>query len=492
MSASHTSLSNSAKQALTWSAGLNLFRDILQFVQMLVLARLLDPATYGIAALTSTLIAFIGIPAFQHVIAHVLQVRPDQDVDYQHHFTAGIVINGALFALANIVALVLRFSDPYAQLQPLLHVASITFLLSVPVDMHVKMLERKHDWLRLRNLQFAAIVTSIAAGITMALAGAGVYSLIVPGLLASTLIALDLLVIERWRPTWQWNFDNYREALRFGLNRAGSNTLNSGRALLQNSLITQHGQFVGLGVFGRAEGLANMFCGRISQQATSALYPIITRAEAGSAQFRRISGLALRCVAWVVVPIAAYFSLESAALVTTLYGHQWDAVVPLVPLAMTSGVAISIGAAAYSFLLANNQSRLCLRSDLAAFLLAAGTMVILIPLGIHAYLLGAIVSNTVIAAILLTLLVATHGLAASDVLRALAPPAIASAFATWAAWSVSAGLPSSVPVLAGLLTSWLTFSAAYVLFLRALFRTPLAEMLGYLPGGRTLGRLLNL
>jgi O-antigen/teichoic acid export membrane protein len=485
-----TSLRDSAKRAMTWSAGVSIARDVLQFGQMLVLARLLDPTMYGAAAMTATLIGFIGIPSFQHVIAHVLQVRGGE-VNYHQHFTAGLVINGALFLIANVVAIVLGTTDVYAPLQPLLHLSSVTFLLGVPAELRIKMLEREHQWERLRNLQLSAILVSIAGGIGLALAGAGVYALIVPGLLGTAVIAFDLLAIMRWRPVLQWNRASYADSIQFGLNRAASNTLNGGRALLQNSLITHHGQFFGLGLFSRAEGLANMFCARVSQQAAGALYPIVTRAEAQSAQFQRITGLAMRAVAWVVIPVAAFISLEAEPLIAIMYGHQWDAVAPLVPLAMASGVAVSLGATAYSFLMANNQSRLCLRIDMGAFALAASAMVVLIPLGIKPYLGGAAISNSLTATVLIGTLVATHGIGIRSLFDGLAPSTLAALVAGTLVYALkSAAMPGGTAV--SLVLSWASFTAVYVLVLRLLFKAPLVEIVGFLPGGTAMGRLLRL
>ncbi|MBC7624906.1 MAG: oligosaccharide flippase family protein [Aeromicrobium sp.] len=490
MAKTSLSLRDSAKQAMLWSAGLSLLRDVLQFGQMLVLARLLDPAAYGMAGLATTLINFIGLASFQHVIAHVLQIRADKPVNFHQHFTAGWVLNGALFLIANAIAFSLRLFEQYAHLQPLLHLLSFTFLLSVPSDMRAKMLERDHDWNRLRTLQLGGIVVSIITAIALAVGGAGVYALIVPGLLSSTIMALDLFFFSGWRPHWQWSYSSYREALHFGLNRAGSNALNGGRAVLQNTMITEHFQFAGLGLFARAEALANMFCGRIAQQASGALYPIITRAEAKSPQFQRTSGLMLSGVIWVVAPIAAFFSLESLRLVSVLYGSQWLDLVPLLPFAMGIGLAISIGATAYSLLLANDQARLCLRADMAAFVIAAAPMLLLIPLGLKTYLVGALAANITIAAVLLTLLIKTHGLQLSGLLRASAAPTVATALATTGAWALQTILETQFSGVAALFMAWISFTSVYVAVLRLLFRANLAEIVGFLPGSLKIRRVL--
>ncbi len=484
------SLRESAKQAVLWSAGLNLVRDVLQFGQMLILARLLDPTIYGMAGMATTVVNFIGLASFQHVIVHALQIRPEYDVDYHQHFTAGLVLNGVLFVLANAVAFGMRFTEQYVHLEPLIHILSLTFLLGVPVDMRTNMLQRDHDWPRLRSLQLAGIVITIFSGVLMAFAGAGVYALVVPALLATAPMLFDLFVVAGWRPRLKWNYLSYRETLRFGLNRAGSNSMNGARSLLQNTLITRHAQFAGLGLYSRAEGLANMFCGRISQQVTGALYPVVTRAHAQSAQFQRISSLVLSCIAWVVAPICAFFSLEAVSLIETLYGPKWASVAPLLPLAMGCGLAISLGAAAYSLLLANDQSRLCLRSDVAAFFIAAVPMIALIPLGLKVYLVGALIANIAIAMILLTLLIRTRGLQVKALATVVAPPTVAVALATVGAWAAGSALVATTPVFASLLVAWLAFTVVYIAALRLFFRSPLTELVGYLPGGPKIGRLL--
>jgi teichuronic acid exporter len=483
-------LRESAKQAVLWSAGLNLVRDVLQFGQMLILARLLDPTIYGMAGMATTVINFIGLVSFQHVITHALQIRPEHEVDYHQHFTAGLVLNGVLFVLANVVAFGMSFSEQYVRLEPLLHVLSLTFLLGVPVDMRTNMLQRDHDWRRLRSLQLAGIVITIVSGVSMAFAGAGVYALVVPGLLASAPMLFDLFAVARWRPRLRWNYLSYRETLWFGLNRAGSNALNGGRALLQNTMITRHAQFAGLGVYSRAEGLANMFCGRISQQVTGALYPVVTRAHAQSSQFQRISSLVLSSIAWVVTPICAFFSLQAVSLIATLYGQKWTSVAPLLPLAMGCGLAISLGAAAYSLLLANDQSRLCLRSDVAAFFIAAVPMIALIPMGLKVYLVGALIANIAITTILLSLLIKTRGLRVRALGTVVGPPALAVALATVVAWAAGFGVVARAPPFMSLLVSGFAFAVVYVAALRLFFRAPLAELVGYLPGGPKIGRLL--
>lgn len=486
------SLRKSAQQAMLWSAGLNLFRDALQFLQMLVLVRLLDPAIYGMAGYATTIINFLGLISFQNIVGHVVQVRQSEQVDYNQHFTFGVLLNGSLFIVANLLAVGLRFFPEYAGMQPILHVLSFTFLLSVPVDLRQKMLERDHSWARLRPLQMAVMAVSVISGLLMAWAGFGVYALIVPGLLAGLVFVFDLFVVVGWRPHWSWNWSGYRDALHFGFNRAGSNALNSGRKLLESTLISKFFHFASLGVFGRADSLSNLFCGRVAQQVLGALYPVITRAEPRSEQFQRIAGLVLRTVAWIIIPIAVVFALEAHTITTVLYGIKWQAVIPLLPLAMAVGAFQGIGATAYQLLLANEERNWCLRSDAVAFVIGAGTMVALIPFGMRPYLMGAVGVNLLIGTFLLALLLRTGGVQPRSVTLAIVPPTLASLFAAVAALAARSVVPEGVPMLLGLMLIGMVFGAAYVLALRLLFRVAMTELVNYVPGGQYVAKLMVL
>jgi O-antigen/teichoic acid export membrane protein len=271
-----------------------------------------------------------------------------------------------------------------------------------------------------------------------------------------------------------------------------SGALISGRNLLQNFLITQHFQFATLGIFSRAESLANMFCGRVSQEISNSLYPVITRVEAQSERFQRINGLVLQCVMWISIPIAIFFAFEAENIVKLLYGKKWLAVIPLLPLVMAMAVTVSISAVTYRLLLANNQSRLCLYSDLTAFPLAAMSMVLLIPHGVNHYIIGATVVGAVIATLLLYMLVKTHGLKAMKLIVVILPPSLAGFFGLLLVWLVKPFMLNQLPIVMQILFSGALFTASYCFLLRILFRKNLAEIIEYVPGGKRLERALYL
>src|SRR5262245_27031518 len=106
--ASGQKLAEKARLAVFWTTGFQIFWDLLQFGITLALVRLLPADAYGQFGFVTALIGFLTLYSFREMLGHTLQVRDDQQVHYQDHFTAGLVIQTAMCAITNVVALGLR------------------------------------------------------------------------------------------------------------------------------------------------------------------------------------------------------------------------------------------------------------------------------------------------------------------------------------------------------------------------------------------------
>src|SRR5882724_1227816 len=92
-------LASKAKSGVLWVTVLNLFRDFLQFGTMLVLVRLLAPKAYGEFSLITSVMGFFTVFSFRSFLEHTLQLRPNEPVDYQSHFTAASFIQAGMCAM---------------------------------------------------------------------------------------------------------------------------------------------------------------------------------------------------------------------------------------------------------------------------------------------------------------------------------------------------------------------------------------------------------
>ena len=479
------SLGERAKQAVLWSTGFGLFRDGLQFAVMLIMVRLLEPAAYGQFALAGSIIGFVALLSFDSFVEHTLQARRDADVDYQLHFTAGGLFQITAFLVANGIALVAREIPTYAEAAPLVHAMSFLFLLKWPHEIRARMLERALDWRRLRLLQAAGLLAVALTSILMALAGAGAYALAVPGLLMTLPFIYDLFVRTGFRPDWRFDRRRYRPALQFGLAQLPNGLTTRLRPLLEQGLIVSMLGYASVGFLTRATGLATLVCQGPAHQLVTAIYPVMTKIEPGTAQYRRMSTLVIRTVVWSSIPVAALFTVLVEPVVGLIYGAQWTSVVPLLPWTMLAAALGALQHTLLRLLLAHDQVRVCFIANLVWLAGIAACLVLLLqPLGLVAYLAGLCAIQAALALGLAAVLQRVGGLNAPDLWHALGAALSAIALALVVVWPGFALLGLDKDTTLGAVLFGGLVALLYLGALRTLFPRQLNELLAYLPGGR--------
>lgn len=485
-------LAGRARLAIAWTTGFQLFRDVLQFGLTLVLVRLLPAEAYGQFGFVTTFLTFLTLYSFREFLGHTLQVREGESVHYQEHFTFGLVVQSAVFLVANLIAIGLRWFPAYAAASPLIHVMSVLFVLDLPSEFRVKMLERALDWRRLRFLHGMALLAGGGVSVVLAFGGWGPYALLLPTLLVPVPFIYDLFVTERWRPTWAWNWERFRPAWRFGMARVTAVSFVSAALMLESSWLTGALGFAALGVFGRAIGLAQLLCGRVSGLLAMAVYPVLTRIPADTESYRRASAMYLRTVVWTVVPAALLFSVLAAPVVRLLYGQQWLAVIPMLPLTLAGGAAAAASHTGYTLLLAHGRQDRCLRADVWRLIGTAAALAVFLPFGIQRYLVGLAVVHVVSLGLVLSWLTRAGAVSTRSLADAFAPPAV-SAVVAGTALLAARGLAARFDyVVVDAIVSGVVFSVAYVACLRVAFSAQLRELVVYFPKRRRINRLLRL
>jgi len=480
-----------ARRAISWTAGFQIFRDVLQFGLMLVLVRLLPPEAYGQFGFVTALIGFLTLYSFREFVGHTLIVRDTGQVHYQDHFTFGVAVQAGVFVLTNAVAIGLRWFPAYAPVAPVLHVMSVLFLFDLPAELRVKMLERVLDWRRLRLLHAVALVASGALSIAMAASGAGVYALLVPTLIVPLVFAGDLLVRAGWRPTWEFSWDRFRPSWAFGASRISAVSFVSGAGLVEASWLSAFG-FAAYGIFGRAVGLGQLLCGRVAGLLAQSVFPVLARIPARSDEYRRASALYLRGVAWVVVPLGALAAILADPIVRLIYGSQWLEVIPLMPWAMAGAMLVAIVHTGYILLLAHEQQSRCLRADVWRLVGTVGALAALAGSGMKAYLVGMAAVHAVSLGLVLFWLTRGEAVRAADVRRALIPPAVSIGVAAAAVeLTRRAAVPGEItfPIAVG---EGVAIGILYVGVLRMGFSRQLGDLVALLPERTGLSRLLRL
>lgn len=492
MTNARSSLGTSARSALLWSGGFTLARDVAQFATMLLLVRLLTPADYGAAALAQSVYGVAAVISFITFSSHTLQLRDPDQVDWQAHFTAAVVLNAAIAALVLSLAYGLSYTTKFAEVALPLAALAIGYLVDIPSQLRLRMLETNHDWKRSRLLLIAGAFLGLGTGLGVALMGGGLWALIVQPPLLGAPAAVDLFVNGRFKPDWTWSHSRYRPSIRFGLTRIGSGFLVRGRSLAEQGLLAKTFDLSTLGLFSRANGLAALIAGRIGTEATMSLYPVITRAQVGSAQFRRNAGLILRGVCWATAGAAGLVGLVATDMTLLLYGEQWVAVGTLLPFAAISVGLAGASGAANSLILASDEPRVCFLLDLCAAITGVAFALALIPYGLQIYFFGLVALGALMLGLSMAVLVRKNAIDLSGVAAAVVPALVAAGAALTVVFASRRIFGTSDYIAVRLAVDTSLFSLTFLTIFRIAFARQLVELVAVLPGRSRIATLLGL
>ncbi len=338
-SADHTS---GAVRAFGWSALSVASNRVVAFVAMLVLARLLGPTEFGVAAGALVLVAFLDVILDFGVGAAVVY---EQEHGHSERLHTAFTINQLAAALLTAVAMLA--SPLLATLLQLPDRADVFRALSLVLVL--RSLGQVHDALLRRGLDFrrrmAADVTraAVRAGVSvgLAVAGYGVWS-IVWGYLAAELagtIALWLLV--PFRPKLQLRRDVARELLGFG---GAYSALRLVNAVWSNVDLVVVGSILGptlLGIYSVAYRIPSLLIANVLVIFSTVAFPVYARARtAGPEALAAAATRALRLTTLFGFTTGTGLAIVSRDAVAVAFGPEWAAAAaPMAVLSIALGIS---------------------------------------------------------------------------------------------------------------------------------------------------------
>lgn len=450
----------------------------LGFLVSVVLARLLSPREYGLATATSLVTGFLASLGGSGLITALIQRANLTEEDLDTSFWAGLGLGAGMALL--LVAAGHHTADFFGEplIGPLLMVQAVGLVLAPLGIVHTALLSREMDFRSLAIVELSTVVGSGALAIGMAVSGWGVWSLVVPGLVGTTLGTVVLWRRVPWRVQGGMRLGSLRALGRFSLSVLTFNVLNYVRGNVDYLVL---GRALGtgpLGLYYLAYNLATIPQTRLVPVITRVLFPVLSAVQHDLFRLGTGYARAVRYVSLLTFPLLIGLGILAPEFILTVFGARWAEAVPLVRILSIAGLLYSVGTTTGSVIFSRG------RADLACWIAIGGAaaMTGCVLVGARYGALGVAVGVAIYAALsfLPIQLLANRliNLRPGEFLRALVPAAVASlAMAVVlvcgkVVWGVGgwASPPAALLVLVPL------GAATYVGALRVAYQDVLAEL----------------
>jgi lipopolysaccharide exporter len=324
---------------LRWSFSSTALSTLIQIVHMVIMARLLVPEDFGLVALASAFLRF-GVYFAQMGIGHALMQRLTlTEREIRTAFTSSVLLGLLLAASFYLIAPFAQSIAHAPEVVPVIQVLALSMVITGLGTTALSLLKRELRFRELALIEVGSYVIGyVLVGITLAVLGFGVWSLVFAALCQAILQTFVALAMNRHasRPLLAWT--EVKALYGYGAKFSATQFL----AVMSHALITASvGRFAGiaaLGLFDRARLLVQLPFEKLEATVTKVLFPAMSRVQTDRQLLKRLYLLQKGLVAALFLPTLAGMAVSADVIIAVLLGPQWGGAATIVPL-----LALAVG-----------------------------------------------------------------------------------------------------------------------------------------------------
>ncbi|MEP7346382.1 MAG: lipopolysaccharide biosynthesis protein, partial [Gemmatimonadaceae bacterium] len=337
-SGDRASLDRSFAHGIAWMGGVKWLTQVLTWGSTIFVARLLDPADFGLYAFATSYMGIVTLLTEFGIGTTIVAFRKMSDDHTAQVNTLAVLFGGVGFLVSCLAAPLLAMFYRSPELTMVVVASSTVFFITGIRVVPQAILQRD---LRFRSLALTeglqAIVTALGS-VIFALLGFRYWTLVLSSVLAavlSTIFAVYLVRVPFKWPKW----DELREAVTFS-----QQTIASRMAwyLYQNADFFVAGRVLGqqaLGAYNFGWTLASTPIERVTSLAGRVTPSILSAVQHDLREVRRYLLNVTEALALVAFPLTVGLALVADILVPVVLGDKWNAAVaPLQILALAAAI----------------------------------------------------------------------------------------------------------------------------------------------------------
>jgi O-antigen/teichoic acid export membrane protein len=356
----------------------------ISLVVVLILARLLGPENYGMVTLAAT-IALLGQTLLGETFSQaIIQTKTLEEEHVSSLFWVlfgtGLFAGGALFVAAGGLANLFALPALAPILRALTPLLVLTSLQAIPAALF----KRDLDFRALAAASMGGTLLGGAAGVGLAFAGFGLWSLVANLLVQNTLVTAAIWRQSRFRPGFLYSHRHLKELWSYGqytfFLRIAAFTANQSPRILIGYLFGA----AALGSFSLGLRIVEIMYQLLSLPAANVLLPVIAKVRHDPKKLEHAILGSTLLAAMMSVPAFVGLALIAPTAVPLLFGLHWAQSSIIVQILAAYGIIVSSGLIWGSVVAGIGRPDINLAVTTMAAIVSVGLLLIMAPWGLVA------------------------------------------------------------------------------------------------------------
>lgn len=378
-----------------WSAVERFSVQGVQFIVMIVMARILTPEDYGLVGMLAIFLAvsqsLIDSGFSQALIRKMDRTEIDNCTVFYFNIVVGLVLYLTLYFLAPLVA---KFYDAPA-ITSIMRVICISVIINSLVVVQRALYTVNIDFKTQAKASLSAAIVSGIIGITMAYKGFGVWSIVTQQLTNLGINAGLLWLFSKWRPRLLYSWKSFRELFSFGSKLMLSGLLDTLYKNIYTLVIGKVFNASSLGHYTRAHQFADFPSSNLTGIMQRVTYPVLCNIQEDDERLKNVYRRFLKLSAFIIFPLMLGLSAVSEPFVEIFIGRQWSYCSSLLQILCFSMMWFPIHAINLNLLQVKGRSDLFLRLEIIKKTIGVTILCVTIPMGLTVMCFGQIVSSII-------------------------------------------------------------------------------------------------
>src|SRR5699024_1458277 len=322
-SETNNSLKNRAMKGFLWMFSGSGIQSIMQFVVLIVLARLLDPETFGIASAALVVISFVKIFATIGLGPALVQKGEINDAHIGTSFVFSLFLSACLSTIVFISSPFIANYFHMEELNTVLKAMSVLFILEGITQVSQSLIQRELLFNRLVRIQVLSYLSYGIVGTILALMGFGVWSLVFAHIVKAFVKAILSLYLQPWKIQFKFHYHSFKELFYFSgghsLTQISAQITEEGDNLIVGRLLGANA----LGLYSRAYQLMVTPASLLGKVLDKVLFRVVSKVHDNQKKVANLYKESIRIVTTLMFPGSLFLAINAENIILLLFGEQW-------------------------------------------------------------------------------------------------------------------------------------------------------------------------
>jgi O-antigen/teichoic acid export membrane protein len=389
----NTSLKATAIKGIIWSAADKFAVQLAQFAVSIVLARILMPEDFGLIGILAIFISLSQAFIESGLGVGLIQRQNRKEIDFSTMFVFNLAVSCFFYLILFFAAPFISSFFRQPMLTDLTRILGLNLFINALAIVQRTKLTIAIDFKSIAKSNVIGVVIGGLCGVIAAINEYGVWSLVIQTLVGSLASSASLWFFSNWSPSIAFSKKSFKSLFGFGSKLLIASLYAQILNNIYNIFLGRFYPTVSLGYYTRAKNFADISAGTIVSVLQQATFPILTEVQNDKEKLISIYRRMIRMSAFITIPLMTFIALLAKPIVILLLTDKWIALIPLLQWMVFARIFYPMSALNLNLLNAIGRSDLYLKVDLSKLPLTVLAIVITIPLGVKAMIIGHVITS---------------------------------------------------------------------------------------------------